>query len=489
MLAARSAAKSVTAESEWTSPLPGNDDDDFQDDAPSSAKCRRQPKETRKSLSHDFDSVASPRDCEHEDAETEQEEEQVEEKRIRLITEWKRISSFDTSVYTTDQITHECTEIAKARLRAAGIDKLPATHKSKPTDLGNWKMKEPTITEKGACITNYYRCPLAHRTGCPHKLRVQHYAGVVHIEATEGHEGWQHMDKNNKILSWRQVNAIAAAVQTAPNQAPASIRRNLQNFDSPSKKVTPDLLPAVRRLVKNVRESITRVNLAGVEVDGSYGSLTQLCEAIKFRELIKRHNDPDNDYHIDMFETVCIGHDIEAETNVIFIALTNIWMLCEIARIKNSGWALQIQGDGTFKICAEAVCLLGLGVNRVGAHFHPVALLVVPDGTETEDAWTQLWKCIRHAIHRLFLKLELCALATCDMCAMLRRIREEEAWSSVLKDIEFYQRYRIKVDYGCGDNNWPWANFCHNQLLLSTGVCSTHATGNVGTYFINVYIF
>ena len=85
MSASRSAAKSVTAESEWTSPLPGNDDDDFQDEPPSSAKCRRQPKETRKSLSHDFDSVASPRDCEHEDAETEQEEEQVEEKRIRLM--------------------------------------------------------------------------------------------------------------------------------------------------------------------------------------------------------------------------------------------------------------------------------------------------------------------------------------------------------------------------------------------------------------------
>ena len=83
----------------------------------------------------------------------------------------------------------------------------------------------------------------------------------------------------------------------------------------------------------------------------------------------------------------------------------------------------------------------------------------------------------------------MCALATCDMCAMLRRIRAEEAWSSVLRDVEFYERHGIKVDYGCGDNNWQWANFCHNQLLLSTGVCSTHATGNVGTYFINVYIF
>ena len=98
------------------------------------------------------------------------------------------------------------------------------------------------------------------------------------------------------------------------------------------------------------------------------------------------------------------------------MALINIWMLCEIPRIRNSKWALQLQGDGTFNLCAEAICLLGMGVNRAGAHFHPVALLIVPYGTENEDAWTQMWKCILHAIHCLFIKVQLCPLGDCQTC-------------------------------------------------------------------------
>jgi hypothetical protein len=139
---------------------------------------------------------------------------------------------------------------------------------------------------------------------------MKYYGSTVVLEGTEGHPEFRHIDKNTKILSWRQVNAIT---------------------------------PAVRRLVKKRRDELTLVQLAGVQVDGSYGSLTQLCKAIKFRDLVSKHNDPDTDFHLDFFQTVCIGADIDAGTNQIFIALSNVWMLCEIARVKNSQWALQVQ--------------------------------------------------------------------------------------------------------------------------------------------------
>ena len=297
---------------------------------PRADKGRKREKDTRKSLADDFDSVAGSASLESgQPPHVGEAEDEMSDKKRRP-TVWQRLRSWDTSLHTQSEILEMCSELAKARLRSAGIPKLPATHKPKVTDLGFWKFKEPTTTEKGACLTHYYRCPLAHRTGCPHKIRVLYYAGVVHFEGTEGHSDFNHVDQNEKILSWRQVNAIADAVRVAPNQAASSIRRNLGNFNSPTKEVVPSLLPAVRRLVKRERDDLTRVHLAGIEVDGSYGSLSQLCRAIDFRTLVARHNEPSDDFHADLFQTVCIGHDIDGGSNVIFIALTNIWMLCEI---------------------------------------------------------------------------------------------------------------------------------------------------------------
>ena len=480
MSAAESVAKSGKARSVLTSPIADDDEDfaePFSKQKQPPKECRR-PKVVRKSLDSDFDSVAAPAtadESEHADAEIVAAD--AQDKKSRVPTKWVRLQSWETVSYTTPEILAECKHIGNGKLRSAGLDKLPATHKPKPTDLGNWKFKELTHTESGACVTHYYKCPLAYRTHCPHKLRILYYAGVAHLEITEGHETFEHDDKNKKRLGWKQINAIAAAVRVAPNQTATSIRRNLGNFASPTKDVAPELLPSVRRLVSKVRGDITRVNLHGVEVDGSYGSLTELCKAIDFRTLVERHNAADNEYHLDMFETVCIGHDIEADSNVIFIALTNIWMLCEIARIKNSNWALQIQGDGTFNLCAEEVCLLGLGVNRAGAHYHPVSLLIVPDGSETEDAWTQLWRCVRHGIHRLFTKFQPCPLADCSTCCTIRDIMGEEAWAKIVRSEPFAEHRQIEVDYGSGDNNWPWSNFCTNELGLSALVCSSHATG------------
>ena len=469
-----------------------DDDDDFQY-APGTTVVRHKRKKIRQSLSYSFDAAADRDDAADEGAaddvpvpaaELAAPEDQVEcdveeAGPKRVPTRWTVWGSWDTINHTTAEVNAELSKLCKANLRAAGMEKLPATHKHLPTDLGFWKYKDQHYTAQGRCLTKYYRCPLAHRTDCPHKVRVKYFGGSVVLEGTAGHPEFLHIDKNTKILSWRQTNAIAAAVRLAPHQSASSIRRNLVNLESPSKVVEPKMLSKVRRIVRKERDHLTTCNLNGVQVDGSYGSLTELCKAIKFNTMIERHNDPAVDFHMDFFQTVCIGSDIDAQTNTIFIALTNVWMLCEIARVRNSKWALQIQGDGTFKVCAEAVCLLGLGVNRVGAHFHPVALLIVPDGAETEDAWTQLWKCVRYAMHRLFIKFRPCPLRDCKLCVCIQDLMDSDEWGAVIRGENFIQHRQINVDYATGDNNWAWANFCANELRLSANVCSSHCTGTL----------
>ena len=158
MSAADSVAKSGNDRSVLTSPT-ADDDEDFaeptsKDKRP--AKQRRRTKEVRKSLGSDFDSVAAPATADasaNADAEM-VEEQDAEDKKTRLPAQWVRLQTWETISYSNDEILRECKHIGNAKLRAAGIDKLPATHKPRPSDLGNWKFKEPTTTELGACITH-----------------------------------------------------------------------------------------------------------------------------------------------------------------------------------------------------------------------------------------------------------------------------------------------------------------------------------------------
>ena len=88
----------------------------------------------------------------------------------------------------------------------------------------------------------------------------------------------------------------------------------------------------------------------------------------------------DTPEHLSLHLPYVIGYSVDSshqdigKSAGIFIVLSNIWMLLNIGRALNSGWPLQIQGDATFKVCAEAVGVLGIGVNSLGACNHWLAL-------------------------------------------------------------------------------------------------------------------
>jgi hypothetical protein len=160
MSASDSVPKSGTDRSVLTSPT-ADDDEDFEEPTPRDkgpAKQGRR-KQCRKSLGSDFDSVAaSPAADASANADAEMEdEEDAQDKKSRLPANWVRLQTWETISYSHAEILRECKQIGNAKLRAAGIDKLPATHKPRPSDLGNWKFKDPTTTELGACLTHYYR--------------------------------------------------------------------------------------------------------------------------------------------------------------------------------------------------------------------------------------------------------------------------------------------------------------------------------------------
>jgi hypothetical protein len=58
------------------------------------------------------------------------------------------------------------------------------------------------------------------------------------------------------------------------------------------------------------RAKLTNAKLDGIAVDDSYSSLVALADAKWFTTLLANHNDPDCDFHLDMYESFIIGKDL-----------------------------------------------------------------------------------------------------------------------------------------------------------------------------------
>jgi hypothetical protein len=58
---------------------------------------------------------------------------------------------------------------------------------------------------------------------------------------------------------------------------------------------------AVGRLVRKTRKDV-------MGVDGSEGSMNRLAESLSLSKLIERHNDPDDPFHLEEHQPVCLGN-------------------------------------------------------------------------------------------------------------------------------------------------------------------------------------
>jgi hypothetical protein len=75
------------------------------------------------------------------------------------------------------------------------------------------------------------------------------------------------------------------------------------------------------------RAQLTDQQLQGVEINDLFGSLEALSKAKCFATLVTQHNDLNDYYHLDMFETVVIGSDLQAELDIVHLNITSLWFL------------------------------------------------------------------------------------------------------------------------------------------------------------------
>jgi hypothetical protein len=168
----------------------------------------------------------------------------------------------------------------------------------------------------------------------------------------------------------------------------SQVHPNLKNF-SPGKHVTCDRKSqaAVDRLVRKKRKELMAARIPGINLDGTEGTMVRFAQSLSLNRHIKKHNNPDDPYHMDEHQTFCLGHQFK--DGITFMCLSTPHMLLNFAHMTNCGWQKQIDLDGAFNFCVKDFGLVGIGCNRMGAHFNPISLSIV--NSESTDAIESSW--------------------------------------------------------------------------------------------------
>lgn len=316
---------------------------------------------------------------------------------------------------------------------------------------------------------------MKRRFACNCELKIGRSEDFVTLEMRGTHDRSSHApDKDqSKFLKLAQIDAIRQGVRMAPKQTAKHLRRNLQQC-SPDKRIDPKLLPCIRRKVRKFRKELTGELLDGLKMDDSFGALNQFVQERWFTTLLEKHNDPDSDYHFNLFDVVIIGQDLNVEDDIVYMNMSSLWFLLNFVRNIAAGWLTQLNGDVTFKVNRRGVAALSLGVNSVGHVNNPICWAVIPETTEGQVTYTGTWHSVRDAIILLLRTYRTCD--GCEACDAVKDLRDSQKVARFMRSDE-YKAGKLIVDATLCDHEGGFWKFTHEEFGFDPNTCTNHATG------------
>ena len=393
----------------------------------------------------------------------------------REYTLMKRWVTGDKAEMDPDDIERELFELARDWMSQSKLKKLPG-HQSKPTDVSLWKQFREYKAKKGSILVRLFRCPLLHRCKCKAGIRITEGPDWMQLERCGEHNANSHDDDHSKYLKHEQIVAVADAVTVAPQQSASQLRRNLQLAESPTKHIEPLLLRCMQRVVRASRAQLTVKQLQGFNIDSSFGSLAQFADVKWFKTLVARHNDPEDEFHFNIYSAFVIGRDLNAARDIVHMNITSLWFLSNILRQIATGWIFQLNADATFGFCRNAVDMIGFGVNSVGSHNHPLCWSIIPHQTEGELTYTGTFAELEEAFI-LSCSIRTCDRADCTSCATLKQLRAQERGVTYLAS-DTFKAGKIPVDSAQCDNILGFGNFTRAVFNMDPNVCKCHPLGD-----------
>ena len=251
------------------------------------------------------------------DAEESEEEDVGKKKRAKLapiefqeVESWNRNDMSDADIHA--HIRGHLFEMNKD----AGILHMPGSHKDRVNQFGDWIFRRRWMSNQGLVTNVIVNCPLIKRCNCPCQCKIVEKPTITTLYVANLHTADDHVTAKDKskYLNFREKTVIRDAVKIAPNQSARELMRNVA--DSPTKTISIAKQKSVERMVRTERLRLVSVQLEGVVVDNSIGSLSQLADAMWFGDALEKHNAGEC---LDLFKVYIIGKHIMESDRTVFL--------------------------------------------------------------------------------------------------------------------------------------------------------------------------
>ena len=152
------------------------------------------------------------------------------------------------------------------------------------------------------------------------------------------------------------------AVQNDPNYTGNTVIRNMRNVADERVQIDHSLKDSVDSLIRSERDLVLSRNLGGVKVAGNLNDevqkLKKLCADRRFDLALKRHNAREE--HIQLHQMLITSMQWAPD---IHYGMTTVNDIMNVGRAINAG-EVTLYTDGTFGICKNEVCLIGVWVGK-----------------------------------------------------------------------------------------------------------------------------
>jgi hypothetical protein len=153
-------------------------------------------------------------------------------------------------------------------------------------------------------------------------------------------------------------------------------------------------------------------------LDDSYSKLQEFADCHLWSMLVRRHNDPEDGYHIGLQDFCATGHQNEAAFDVLHNNMSSMWMLTRAFRAIEAGLGFQLNADVTGKLCRKSVDLLAFLVTLIPKCNKILCLCIIPSTTESEQAFTVIYNELRKAVC-LVTSIKPCDDEDCVSCGII----------------------------------------------------------------------
>ena len=280
------------------------------------------------------------------------------------------------------------------------------------------------------------------------------------------------------ILSVKQQHAIDTSVRSSPLMTGSTVHANLKNF-SPGRQVPTERrsMEAVNRLVRRQRKLLMAARIPGQSIDGSEGSMTKLAKSLSLKTALKRHNDPEDEYHMDAHQVVCLG--FQFKDGVTFMCLSTPHLIVNMGRGIHCGWQTFGHLDGAFNWCNKDFGMIAFGLNSMGARYNQVCVAIV--NSESRTALQHTFESAEAAFFSLYKGAKLCDKHDCSFCTTIKELAQGNSLLSEYLLSEAGVRNHYHLDKVASDQSAPVPGFAREKFGEECKVleCGQHLSGIV----------